>query len=136
MPKIRVNPSASKAYCAPRLTPMMAAWMNWSIRLLRLHLLPFHAQVLAVLDDADTEWELQFLGNTQLLLAAPVTVADVGIVHRHRAQCRGDLLGVVGAGDRDRFQGHARGRQIGPHGRAANRILAEEFLVLVIDGSD
>src|SRR3954463_13128502 len=133
MPKISVNPSASRAYCAPMLTPMIAAWMNWSTGSVRRGFLSGYAQVLSVLDDADAEREMQFLRDAELLLAGPVALADIRVLHRQRPQCRGNRLGIVGAGDGNRLQRHPRRRQIGPDGGATDRILAEQLPVQRID---
>src|SRR5665213_2275869 len=120
MPNTSVNPSASNAYCAPRLTPMIEAWTNSAMcvaRAGRLHrrLDPHHALVLAVLDDADAEWKHQFLCDAELLLAAPESLADIRVIDRQLAQRRRHLFHIGGrSGVADRLQGHARTRQIGP----------------------
>src|ERR1019366_10184993 len=115
MPKISVNPSASNAYCAPRLMPMMPASRNTCTRL-QFRLDADHSDFLAILDDTDAEREHKFLRDTELLLARPHALAHVRIVHRQMPQCLGYFLHVVhGAGGLNGLQRHARARKIAPH---------------------
>src|SRR3982074_2333109 len=111
MPKIKVKPRASNAYCAPRLMPMMPAWRNCSKNgSVRMRLHSGHSQILSILDNPHPKRKMQFLCYPILLLSGPVTFTDVGIVDRQFPKCRRDLVGIVGgAGGFDRLQCHARG---------------------------
>src|ERR1700679_169253 len=134
MPKIRVKPRASRAYCAPRLNPMVAACRNSAIasggpagtnQSFRLGFLAFDAHVLAVLDDANAEREEQSLSNAEVFLAGPVAFTDVGVLNRHRAQNGGNLFRIVGPYRLQGLHGHTRARQIGPERGASDRIAAQ-----------
>src|ERR1700761_9425541 len=129
MPKIKVKPRASSAYCAPRLSPMIAACRNSDIARLsfRPGFLALDAKVLAVLDDADAEREEQGLRDAEIGLSGPVTFADIGVLHRHGAQDRGDVPCIVGAGGLHRLDGHAGAGEVGPEGGAADRVVAHQL---------
>src|SRR5215469_11782971 len=101
MPKISVNPSASNAYCAPKLTPMIAACRNSCTSVRRPSRRLHHrldlgdAQILAVPDDADPEREEQLLIDAKGLLPGPHPLAHVRVLDRQLAQRLSYLLHVV-----------------------------------------
>src|SRR2546423_14882907 len=98
MPKISVNPRASSAYCAPRLTPINPVATSPSMARSSLAGRGFdalHRQQLAVDNEADTEREGQLLVDAEEFLSDPVALAKIGGVDRNCPQRFRDLLGIA-----------------------------------------
>src|SRR5512138_1026215 len=109
MPKIKVKPRASSAYCAPRLMPMrpVATKPCTECQLLTGRFDPHRRLLLAVRHKPDAEGERQFLVDAEELLPDPMAVPEVWIADGQRAQRFGNLCRIDRAGLGDRFDHHA-----------------------------
>src|SRR6266700_3864491 len=97
MPKIRVKPRASSAYCAPRLMPMrpVATKPCMEYPLLAAGRFDLHRRLqLAVGHKPDAEGERQFLVDAEEILTDPVTGPQIGIANRQPPQHFGNLAGI------------------------------------------